>query len=62
MKPESQSGEPAQAEVRQQQLAFQRFEQEYNKQLPHESLSWRTPADLYAASARCYPSRLPELE
>ena len=47
---------------RQQQQAFRRFEREYNEERPHEALGYRTPAELYVASARVYPSQLPELE
>lgn len=53
---------PPQSNLRQQQHAFQRFEREYNQERPHEALQYRTPAALYMASARVYPSRLPELE
>jgi hypothetical protein len=53
---------PPQANLRQQQEAFQCFEREYNYERPHEALNYRTPAQLYVASARRYPSRLPELE
>jgi transposase InsO family protein len=53
---------PPQGNLRRQQQAFQRFQSEYNQERPHEALEYRTPAELYAASARVYPSRLPELE
>jgi hypothetical protein len=53
---------PPRANLRQQQLAFERFEQEYNYERPHEALGNRTPAEVYAASARSFPQRLPELE
>jgi transposase InsO family protein len=53
---------PPQLNLRQQQQAFQRFQREYNHERPHEALQYRTPAALYAAAARVYPSRLPELE
>jgi hypothetical protein len=53
---------PPQANLRQQQNAFMAFEREYNYERPHEALDYRTPAQLYVASARLYPSRLPELE
>jgi putative transposase len=53
---------PPQANLRQQQQAFQRFEREYNEQRPHEALGYRTPTQVYVASTRVYPSRLPELE
>ncbi len=48
--------------LRQQQEAFQRFQKEYNQERPHEALEYRTPAELYMASARLFPSRLPKLE
>jgi transposase InsO family protein len=48
--------------LRQQQQSFQQFQAEYNQQRPHPALNYRTPAQLYVASARQYPSRLPELE
>lgn len=53
---------PPHATLRQQQEAFQVFEQEYNYQRPHEALGNRTPAEVYVPSGRAYPSRLPELE
>jgi putative transposase len=53
---------PPAANLRQQQQNFQRFEREYNEERPHEALGYRRPAELYVASARVYPSRLPELE
>jgi putative transposase len=53
---------PPQPTLRQQQQAFQRFEREYNQERPHEALGYRTPDELYVASTRIYPSRLPELE
>lgn len=53
---------PPQGNVRQQQQAFRRFQSEYNEERPHEALGYRTPSELYTASARLYPSRLPKLE
>lgn len=53
---------PPRANLRQQQQAFQDFQREYNQERPHEALEYRRPAELYVASARIYPSRLPELE
>ena len=52
---------PPRDNLRQQQQAFQRFQQEYNEERPHEALRYRTPAACYVASARIYPSRMPEL-
>ena len=48
--------------LRQQQQSFQSFQSEYNQERPHQALNYRTPGQLYVASARQYPSRLPELE
>lgn len=53
---------PPQANLRKQQEAFHRFQQEYNQQRPHEALGYRTPADIYVPSPRSYPDRLPEIE
>jgi transposase InsO family protein len=52
---------PPAATRRQQQQAFDRFQQEYNYERPHEALGYRTPASLYVPSSRPYPRRLPEL-
>lgn len=53
---------PPAADLRGQQERFRKFEVEYNQQRPHEALGNRTPASVYVASGRVYPSRLPELE
>ncbi len=53
---------PPAANLRRQQEAFLRFQNEYNGQRPHEALDYRTPASVYTASTRLYPARLPELE
>jgi transposase InsO family protein len=45
-----------------QQEAFAEFEHSYNQERPHEALDGKTPADVYVASARLFPARLPELE
>ncbi len=45
-----------------QQKAFHHFRREYNEERPHEALGQRCPADVYQASPRPYPARLPELE
>jgi putative transposase len=47
---------------RSQQRALDRFRQEYNELRPHEALQMRTPAAVYAPSARKFPSRVPEPE
>jgi len=53
---------PPEANRRRQQQSFAAFERVYNQERPHEALDWKTPAELYVASARRYPDRLPELE
>ena len=50
---------PPQEDLRRQQEAFRRFEEEYNHVRPHEALGYRTPGDLYVAGTRHYPCKLP---
>ena len=38
----------------QQQLAFERFRQEFNHDRPHEALGMKVPNDLYDKSPRIY--------
>jgi hypothetical protein len=45
-----------------QQIRFNEFQKEYNELRPHEALDMQTPSSRYIASARAYPSRLPEIE
>ena len=52
---------PPCAHRRAQQQALAHFEHSYNHERPHEALAQRTPAQVYVASAKLYPSRLPEL-
>jgi putative transposase len=49
---------PASTPKRQQQ-AFDRFQQLYNEERPHEALGQVPPAAVYTASLRTYPQRLP---
>lgn len=53
---------PAAANSRTQQRKFNAFQREYNEDRPHEALDMNTPAQLYHASAREMPNKLPELE
>jgi transposase InsO family protein len=54
---------PPKANLSAQQRAFNAFRREYNEQRPHRSLGQGlTPSDLFTASPRPYPSRLPEVE
>jgi putative transposase len=52
---------PPAANLRLQQQAFMQFERMYNEERPHEALGGKTPAEVHVASAKSYPSRLPEL-
>src|SRR6266849_4538772 len=56
------TAQPAAANRRAQQRAFDGFREEYNEQRPHEALGMQTPAVLYGPSARAYPARVPEPE
>jgi transposase InsO family protein len=51
---------PARANGRRQQESFDAFRQEYNEERPHEALGQRTPSELYDASPRDYPEKLPK--
>ena len=53
---------PPERNLRQQQMAFLRFQKEYNQDRPHEALQHDTPASRYVGSERRYPAKLPELE
>lgn len=53
---------PSAATLRGQQIRFNRFMEEFNNVRPHEALDQETPASLYTASRREYPSRLPQTE
>jgi transposase InsO family protein len=54
--------EPPAANRRKQQQALEEFRREYNEVRPHEALGMRTPASVYAPSARAFPARVPEPE
>jgi len=56
------TAQPAAANRRAQQRAFDRFREEYNEQRPHQALGMQTPALLYELSPRAYPARVPEPE
>ena len=47
---------------REQQRAMDKFREEYNQVRPHEALGMETPASVYEASPRRYPTVLPEVE
>jgi len=50
------------ASLIQQQLAFERFREEFNHVRPHEALEMKTPAHLYIPSAREYHGAVPPFE
>jgi transposase InsO family protein len=53
---------PAAPSLRAQQQRFDRFQQEYNTERPHEStVAHRPPSATYVASPRPYPAKLPPL-
>ncbi len=53
---------PPQANLREQQKAFDYFRKEYNNERPHEAISMEVPASLYIPSARIFPEKLPKVE
>jgi len=59
---EQETAQPAAANRRAQQRAFDRFVKEFNEVRPHEALGMQTPAAVYQASARKFPVRMPEVE
>lgn len=52
---------PPKATLEEQQAAFDQFCLEYNRERPHEALSYKTPASIYKSSSRPYPSRMPQI-
>ena len=59
---EQETAQPAAANRRGQQRAFDRFVEEFNEVRPHEALDMQTPAAVYQPSQRKFPERLPEVE
>lgn len=53
--------EPPQANLKQQQRAFNHFRREFNHERPHEALGQKPPQTAYNPSKRTYPKKLPEL-
>jgi putative transposase len=53
---------PPKANLSAQQRAFNHFQREYNQERPHRSLAeGQRPGEIYRASPRCFPERLPEI-
>jgi hypothetical protein len=53
---------PPQPTQRHQQQYFDRFQEQYNGERPHEALDRKTPASLYSVSPRPFPGKLPPIE
>jgi transposase InsO family protein len=53
---------PPAGNLRAQQRKFNRFQNEYNSERPHEALDMQTPQQLYSPSPRPMPNRPPPLE
>ena len=53
--------QPPQANLKQQQRAFDDFRREFNRERPHEALGQKPPQAAYNRSKRSYPRKLPEL-
>ena len=53
---------PPAYDARSQQRAFDSFRRMYNEERPHQALAMRTPSEVYTASPRQYPARMPEPE
>ena len=50
------------ADLRAQQVVFDRFRQEYNHERPHEALGQQPPASVYRPSERSYPEHVRDIE
>ena len=51
---------PPRSSIRAQQQAFDRFQETYNHERPHEALGMKPPGEVYELSPRPLPSSLPE--
>jgi transposase InsO family protein len=51
---------PSRANLLQQQERFDEFVEEFNTLRPHEALDMKRPAEIYAASIRPFPAKLPD--
>lgn len=56
---QQETAQPAAANRRDQQRAFDRFRRQYNEERPHEALGQQTPASCYVPSPRPYPALVP---
>lgn len=58
----AETASPPRRTMKGQQNRFDMFRREYNEERPHESLEMKTPAEVYRASERQFPNRLPDIE
>jgi putative transposase len=56
------TAKPPKKSLRAQQRAFNHFKNEYNHERPHEGINRKRPSDVYRASFKEYPNKLPEIE
>lgn len=56
----AETASPPSGSIRAQQASFNRFQQSYNEERPHEALAMKTPAEVYELSPRPMPAELPE--
>lgn len=56
----AETASPPRASIRAQQASFDRFQQVYNEERPHEALAMKVPAEVYELSPRQLPRVLPE--
>jgi putative transposase len=55
------TAKPPQKNMGEQQKCFTNFMQEYNYERPHQALNGKRPSDVYSASVKSLPSKLPEI-
>lgn len=58
----AETASPPSGSIPAQQVAFNRFQNVYNEERPHEALGMKTPAEVYELSTRQMPSTLPQHE
>lgn len=57
----SEATRPMARNGKEQQERFDKFQEEYNNERPHEALEYKTPASLWQPSSRQFPEVLPEI-
>jgi len=56
----AETANPPSGSIRAQQAAFNRSQETYNQERPHEALAMKTPAEVYELSPRELPSHMPD--